>query len=270
MSISSSRSTTPSTPISPSNDDDVELMKKLLGLKLLAVTKEDEISKQLSSGVLLCNFVNKLKPRTIPVVMASLSPSQPVPLPEAKKMLKIMLMQPRNLVSQRSFGEKFDLLRQELLSIKEQLGQLSKVGNSGGDGNGSVGGSTLSRVANNSFDETVEESCITRSGHCSARVYIPENERFRNLTRIGSLTCVVISCEVNDKWYLISRKGFDSRCDERFRLDDPMVTIELVTVGDRKMIYVKDDTRKYCAHLRYADTIDFFKKVNDVKKSLTQ
>uniref|UniRef100_A0A0N5BVH2 Calponin-homology (CH) domain-containing protein n=1 Tax=Strongyloides papillosus TaxID=174720 RepID=A0A0N5BVH2_STREA len=85
MSISSSRSTTPSTPISPSNDDDVELMKKLLGSKLLAVTKEDEISKQLSSGVLLCNFVNKLKPRTIPVVMASLSPSQPVPLPKAKK-----------------------------------------------------------------------------------------------------------------------------------------------------------------------------------------
>uniref|UniRef100_A0A0K0FTR3 Calponin-homology (CH) domain-containing protein n=1 Tax=Strongyloides venezuelensis TaxID=75913 RepID=A0A0K0FTR3_STRVS len=84
-SISSSRSTTPSTPISPSNDDDVELMKKLLGLKFLAVTKEDEISKQLSSGVLLCNFVNKLKPRTIPVVMASLSPSQPVPLPKAKK-----------------------------------------------------------------------------------------------------------------------------------------------------------------------------------------
>ncbi|CEF70506.1 Leucine-rich-repeats and calponin homology domain protein [Strongyloides ratti] len=85
ISMSSSGSSTPSTPISPSNDNDIDLMKKLLGSKLSTITKEEEISKQLSSGVLLCNFVNKLKPRTIPVVMASLSPSQPVPLPKAKK-----------------------------------------------------------------------------------------------------------------------------------------------------------------------------------------
>uniref|UniRef100_A0A0K0EBJ6 Calponin-homology (CH) domain-containing protein n=2 Tax=Strongyloides stercoralis TaxID=6248 RepID=A0A0K0EBJ6_STRER len=85
-SLSSSGSSSPPTPISPSsNNNDIDIMKKLLGSKLSSLTKEEEVSRQLSSGVLLCNFVNKLKPRTIPVVMASLSPSQPVPIPKAKK-----------------------------------------------------------------------------------------------------------------------------------------------------------------------------------------
>uniref|UniRef100_A0A0N4ZDV3 Calponin-homology (CH) domain-containing protein n=1 Tax=Parastrongyloides trichosuri TaxID=131310 RepID=A0A0N4ZDV3_PARTI len=85
-SATSSSTTTPSTPQSPSKDEsNIENMKKLLGSKISAIIKEEEISKQLSSGILLCNYINKIKPRTIPVVMAPLTPTQPLPTIKAKK-----------------------------------------------------------------------------------------------------------------------------------------------------------------------------------------
>uniref|UniRef100_A0AC35U8Z9 Calponin-homology (CH) domain-containing protein n=1 Tax=Rhabditophanes sp. KR3021 TaxID=114890 RepID=A0AC35U8Z9_9BILA len=88
----SSRSSTPNSSANTSNssnshenssDSSIEVMSKILSPKGNSNGKGD-ISSTLASGVLLCNFVNKLKPRSI-TVMSSISPSQPLPLPKAKK-----------------------------------------------------------------------------------------------------------------------------------------------------------------------------------------